>query len=143
MFESFWLPRPSNFEAKLFQNWSWRLSGGFLEGSWGHLGPKRAPRANKTSKTRSLDPPGPPKLEPCWGVLGLCWGYVGRFWWQVGGPNPKPTCIMVSTAFLIDFGGLLARFCDGFGPQVEGQVDQKIDHMASRWQVGRNSKNTK
>ena len=30
-----------------------------------------------------------------------------------------------------------------FGSQVEGQVDQKIDHIASCWQVGRNSKKAK
>ena len=30
-----------------FQNLSWRLSAGLLEGSWGHLGPKKAPRAKK------------------------------------------------------------------------------------------------
>ena len=31
----------------------------------------------------------------------------------------------------------------GFGSQVEGQVDQRIDHVASCWQVGRSSKNLK
>ena len=31
----------------------------------------------------------------------------------------------------------------GFGSQVEGQVDQIIDHVASCWQVGRSSKNLK
>ena len=31
----------------------------------------------------------------------------------------------------------------GFGSQVECQVDQKIDHVASCWQVGRSSKNLK
>ena len=29
-----------------------------------------------------------------------------------------------------------------FASQVEGQVDQKIDHMASCWQVGRDNKKT-
>ena len=50
---------------------------------------------------------------------------------------------MFSIPFLIDFGSLLGRFLEGFGPQVECQVDQKIDHMASCWQVGRNSKKAK
>ena len=58
-------------------------------------------------------------------------------------PNSKPTCIMFSIPFLIDFGSLLGRFLEGFGPQVECQVDQKIDHTASCWQVGRNSKKAK
>ena len=31
----------------------------------------------------------------------------------------------------------------GFGSQVECQVDQQIDHVASCWQVGRSSKNLK
>ena len=58
-------------------------------------------------------------------------------------PNSKPTCIIFSIPFLIDFGSLLGRILEGFGPQVEGQVDQKIYHIASRWQVGRNSKKYK
>ena len=32
---------------------------------------------------------------------------------------------------------------EGFGAQVQGQVDKKIYHMASCLQVGRNSQNTK
>jgi len=50
---------------------------------------------------------------------------------------------MFSIPFLIDFGSLLGRFLEGFGSQVECQVDQKIDHTASCWQVGQNSKNLK
>ena len=50
---------------------------------------------------------------------------------------------MFSIPFLIDFGSLLGRFLEGFGPQVECQVYQKIDHTASCWQVGKNSKKTK
>ena len=45
--------------------------------------------------------------------------------------------------FLMHFGSLLGRFLVDFGSQVEDQVDQKIDHMASCWQVGRNSKKAK
>ena len=60
-----------------------------------------------------------------------------------GAPNSKPTCIMFSVPFLIDFGSLLDRFLEGFGAQVECQVDQKIDHTASCWQVGQNSKQKK
>ena len=56
------------------------------------------------------------------------------------GSNTKPTCIIFSIPFLIDFGSLLGRILVGFGCQVEGQVDQKIDHMASCWQDGRHSK---
>ena len=81
-----------------------------------------------------------------------------RFWCQLGsnlppnlapkstqirakrGPNTKPTCIIFSIPFLIDFGSLLDRILVGFGCQVEGQVGQKIDHMASCWQDGRHSK---
>ena len=37
----------------------------------------------------------------------------------------------------------MGRFLMDFGIQVEGQVDQKIDHMASCWQVRRNSKKAK
>lgn len=59
------------------------------------------------------------------------------------GPNTKPTCIIFSIPFLIDFGSLLGRILVGFGCQVEGQVDQKIDDMASCWQVGRNSNKAK
>ena len=91
-------------------------------------------------------------------VLGL---QFSRFWCQLGsnlpanlapkstqirskrGPNTKPTCIIFSIPFLIDFGSLLGRFLEGLGPQVECQVDQKFDHTASCWQVGRNSKNLK
>ena len=58
-------------------------------------------------------------------------------------PNLKPTCIMFSMSFFIDFGSILGRFLEGFGIQVEGQIDKQIDHMASCWQVGRNSKNYK
>ena len=43
--------------------------------------------------------------------------------------------------FLVDFWNLLGRCLEGFGAQVEGQVDQKFDHMASCWPVGRSSKN--
>ena len=59
------------------------------------------------------------------------------------GPNTKPTCIIFSIPFLIDFGSLLGRILVGFGCQVEGPVDQKIDHMAFCWQVARNSKKAK
>ena len=45
--------------------------------------------------------------------------------------NLHPIC----DAFFIDLGNLLARFLVGFGCQVEGQVNKKIDHMASFWQV--------
>ena len=55
-------------------------------------------------------------------------------------PNSKPTCIMFWIPFFIDLGSLLGRFLVGFGAQVGSQVDQKIDHMASCWQVARNSK---
>ena len=56
---------------------------------WGqlgdHLGPKSSQEPLGSPKSISLDPPWPPKMRPCWRVLGPCWGYVGRFWWQVGG----------------------------------------------------------
>ena len=38
--------------------------------------------------------------------------------------------------FLIDFGGLLGGILEGFGRQVGDQADQKIDQVASCWQVG-------
>ena len=40
-------------------------------------------------------------------------------------PNSKPTYIMFSMPFLIDFGSLLSGFLVDFGSQVEGQVDKK------------------
>ena len=50
------------------------------------------------------------------------------------------SCMLFLIEFCIDFGRLLGGFLVDFQCQVEGQVDQKIDHMASCWQVGRNSK---
>ena len=50
---------------------------------------------------------------------------------------------MFSTPYFMNFGRLLGRSLEGFGPQVEFQVDQQTDHMASSWQVGRNSKYAK
>ena len=84
-----------------------------------------------------------------------------RFWCQLGpnlppnlapkstqnrakrSPNPEPNSIIFSIPFFIDFGSLLGRILVSFGFQVECQVDQQIDHMASCWQVGRQSTNTK
>ena len=45
--------------------------------------------------------------------------------------------------FFINFGRLLGGFLVDFQCQVEGQVDKKIDHMASCWQVSGNSKKAK
>ena len=49
----------------------------------------------------------------------------------------------VFVPFFIDVGSFLRRNLEGCGPQLEGQVDQRINHVASCWQVGRNNKNTK
>ena len=81
----------------------------------------------------------------------VLWSMFDRFWRQVGAnlppkldpkstkilskrvPNAMPTCIMLSMPFAIDFGSLLSGFLVDFGDQVEGQVDQEIDHIASCW----------
>ena len=57
----------SNFDQK-----SVKIRSCIWEGSGGHLGPKRAPRANKASKSRFAGPPwdpqvgvqNPPKIDP-------------------------------------------------------------------------------
>ena len=75
-----------------------------------------------------------PNLDPFWD------GFSG----QVGaklGPNATKTQPQKQSKKLSLFGRPPDRFWVDFGSQVEGQVDQKIDHMASCWQVGRNSKN--
>ena len=46
----------------------------------------------------------------------------------------------ILNAFFTDFGNPLDRFLVGFGSPFGSQVDQTIDHRASCWQVGRNSK---
>ena len=59
--------------------------GALLEGSWGHLGPKRAPRGPQ-EPTRAPKVPSWASLGPqVGGHVGLCWGYVGSFLQQVGG----------------------------------------------------------
>ena len=50
---------------------------------------------------------------------------------------------VIRDSILIDSGRLLDGFLVDFRCQVESQVDQKIDHMASCWQVGRSSKKAK
>ena len=72
-------------------------------------------------------------------MLALCWAQVGPKIDQ----NFDQNFDRCWDRFLIDLGGILGRFLEGFGPQVEGQVGQKIDHVASCWQVGQNTKNTK
>ncbi len=82
--------------------------------------------------------------------MGPTWPQLGAKMAQLGakmGPrvvqksDPKTTKFL--NRFLIDLGRILNRFLEGFGPQIEGQVDQKIHHMASCWQVDRNSKKYK
>ena len=58
-------------------------------------------------------------------------------------PNPKPICIRVSRPCLIEFGSILDRSLKGLGLQLEREVNQKNDHMASCWHVVRNFKNSK
>ena len=58
--------------------------GGLLEGSWGHLGPKRAPRANKSSKSAFVGLSWTPSWGPCWAMLGLCWQLFVASWWSEG-----------------------------------------------------------
>ena len=103
--------------AKILQNRS-------KEASWEALGAILAPggpqEPKSSQKHGSRAHPGPPKMRPCWRVLGSCWGYVGRCWWQVDGqqallPNmkqqmakdsPRWTNIALkNTQFLEDFGG--------------------------------------
>ena len=57
-----------------------------LERSWGqlgdHLGPKSSQEPFGGAKSISLDPPWPPKMGPCWRVLGhvaaMLAGFGGR-----------------------------------------------------------------
>ena len=58
--------------------------GALLEGSWGHLGPKRAPRANKSSKSAFVGLSWPPSWGPCWTMLGLCWQLFAASWRSEG-----------------------------------------------------------
>ena len=52
------------------------------------------------------------------------------------GPKWTPFFDLFFVRFLIDFGGLLGGILEGFGRQVGDQADQKIDQVASCWQVG-------
>ena len=72
-------------------------------------------------------------------MLALCWAKFGPKFDEKIDQN-FDRCW---DRFLIDLGGILGRILEGLGPHVEGQVDQKIDHMAPSWQVRRNSKNLK
>ena len=81
---------------------------------------------------------------------GLQVGGQGGSWGQVGLQNrpkinQKSDHILdtFSDRFLIAFWKLLGRILVDFWSQVEGQVDQKFDHIASSWQVRRNIKKAK
>ena len=94
-----------------------------------------------------------------WPIFGRCWPrhgpQMGPTWPQLGAKmaqlgvkmrsrvvqksDPKTTKFL--NRFLIDFGRILGRFLEGFGPQVEGQVGQKIDHVTACFQVCQNCKN--
>ena len=82
--------------------------------------------------------------------MGPTWPQLGAKMAQLGSKmglrvvqksDPKTTKFL--NRFLIDFGSLLGRFLEGFGPQVEGQVDQKIDHVTACFQVCQNGENHK
>ena len=89
-------------------------------------------------------------LDPRWSLLGSKLGVRGGSWGQVRLQNrpkidQKSDHILdtFSDRFLIAFWRLLGRILVDFWSQVEGQVDQKIDHIASSWQVRRRSKKAK
>ena len=70
-----------------------------------------------------------------WALLGMLVTHFGHFltscwtFWECW-----------TSATLNSLGSLLGRFLLCFGLQVGSQVDQKINHMASCWQVARISK---
>ena len=117
----------------LVQNWLKSLPRSLLGGSWGHLGPKRAPRAKKAPKyQRWLRPFGGQVgakidqksiLRPsrkssffCWFSLPLfclSWGQLGASWGHLGG------ILGSSWGILGHFGGILKAFCF----QIKSQVD--------------------
>ena len=74
-----------------------------LGGVWGILRPSWPQEQLKTPKGEEPELQGLPWDRLLGGQVGPRWGQVGAKWV----PNSKPTCIMFSIPFLMDFGSLL------------------------------------
>jgi len=91
--------------------------GAILEGYGGHLGPKMAPRANKSPKSYFLPPPKGLQVggqnPPNWEV----WGHVGAIWAPCWPPKGYQDDINFFNHFGIDFLIILNGFWEDFRSQ--------------------------
>ena len=106
--------------------------GAILEGYGSHLGPKRAPRAEKVAKNWFVGPPGPPpwgsKIEP----HGEVWGHVGAILASCWAPKGYQNDMNFLNSFWTSFLSIWGWFWEDFGSQNPSKIDQKSMHMAQK-----------